>query len=238
MAVTLFPDATQVGKLRTMRKIVDGLRQRPQTYGILPEDAADLARLVEAAEAAAERTTNPLTRTQLDTLAKREALSEADRATRRLVSFIRVNPHVSDEDRVAIGIPPATRRRRRPPPQTRPILTLEGIVPGGHTISFCDEATPDRRRKAEDAVALELFVAYTHGNDSRPLEIEDLLKNATQLTKLTRSPSRTEHPAEKIGWTANYIGRWVNHRGEAGPWSRPVRMALALPAETSGRQAA
>ena len=231
-------DTTDAGRLRTLSRIARGLSERPQAFGVAPEDAADFLKLVETAEAAFARAEDRLTRTSLDVSAKRQTLTQAEKASRVLVRFIRVNPRVSEADLEALGIRPAAERRRVPPPQTRPILTLEGIVPGGHDISVCDESTPDRRGKPRDVAALELFVAYTHGNDSRPLDIEDLLKTATPLARLTRYRGRTQHPAEKIGWTANYIGRWVNGRGEPGPWSRPVRMALALPAETTTRQAA
>jgi hypothetical protein len=47
------------------------------------------------------------------------------------------------------------------------------------------------------------------------------------------------HPDERVGSVANYIGRWINNRGEAGPWSQPMRMVLALPgAEMARRRAA
>jgi hypothetical protein len=48
---------------------------------------------------------------------------------------------------------------------------------------------------------------------------------------LTRRVPAVIHPNDRTGSMANYIGRWINRRGEAGPFSQPVRMLLAMPGE-------
>lgn len=54
------------------------------------------------------------------------------------------------------------------------------------------------------------------------------------LADLSSSTALMVHRNERVGSTANYIGRWVNRRMEPGPWSQPVGMLLAIPAPAAG----
>ena len=217
-------------RLLGMQVLARGLVERPGVYGVSPQDAAEALRLVEALTRAVDVASNPATRTQLATAAKNEAMETAHQCCLRLIRFIRVNPNLSDADRAAIGVPPAvTERRRVPPPTTRPILAVCGVVPGGHEVEIFDEAAPDRRGKPRDARGLELFVAYSANHGDGGLKMEQIIKTAVPHGVLTRGVSRVIHPDERVGSVANYVGRWINSRGEAGPWSHPVRMVLAMP---------
>jgi len=217
-------------RLLGMQVLARGLVERPGVYGVSPQDAAEVLRVVEVLTHAVDVASNPATRTQLTTAAKREAMEAAHQCCLRLIRFIRVNPNVSDADRIAIGVPPAvTEKRRVPPPTTRPILSVCGVVPGGHEIEMFDEATPDRRGKPRDTKGLELFVAYSPNHGDAGLGMESIIKGAKPLGILARGRSKVMHPDERVGSVANYVGRWINGRGEAGPWSHPVRMVLAMP---------
>ena len=118
------------------------------------------------------------------------------------------------------------------------MLSPRGIVPGGHEIELFDSATPDRRGKPRDTKGLELFVAYSpnNGPGGGELSMDSIIKNAKPLGILARGLSTVLHPDERVGSVANYIGRWINGRGEAGPWSRPMRMVLALPGADQARR--
>jgi hypothetical protein len=103
-----------------------------------------------------------------------------------------------------------------------------------------DSAKPDRRGKPKDTAGLELFVAYSphNGRSGGELSMEGILKTAEHHSLLTRGLSTVLHPDERVGSVANYIGRWINGRGEAGPWSQPMRMVLALPGADQARRRA
>ena len=61
------------------------------------------------------------------------------------------------------------------------------------------------------------------------------------LRSAVRSLSVVIHPHDRVGSVANYVGRggrWINNRGEAGPFSQPVRMVLAIPGQSSLSEAA
>jgi hypothetical protein len=225
---------TGQGKLQAFTLLSRGLAQRPEVYAVSPDDAAEALRLVDAMREAFEVADNPATRTPLTIAAKRAAMEAAEKYCSRLVAFIRANPNVSDADRAAIGVPPpVTEKRRIPPPTTEPILSIAGIIPGGHRIEIFDSASPDRRGRARDTRGLELFVAYSPNHGGSGLGMDQLIRSATPIAILTRGMSSVIHPDERVGSVANYIGRWINGRGEAGPWSHPVRMLLAMP---SGEQ--
>lgn len=117
---------------------------------------------------------------------------------------------------------------------------MRGIIPGGHEIELSDSATPDRRGKPQDYKGLELFVAYspTHAGNGEGLGLDSIIKTGKPHSILTRGVCRVIHPNERVGSVANYAGRWINARGEAGPFSQPVRMILAMPGESTLSQAA
>ncbi len=68
--------------------------------------------------------------------------------------------------------------------------------------------------------------------------MDGMIKHAKPHGVLTRGRTIVTHPDERVGSVANYIGRWINARGEAGPWSQPVRMLLAMPSGEAKREAA
>ncbi len=215
------------------------LSQRPDVYGVSRADADEARRLVETLQQAIAVTDNPATRTPLTVKVKQESLDVARKYCTRLATFIRANPNVSDADRLQAGVPPAVIEKRRvPPPSTIPILTIRGIIPGGHQIELCDSSKPDRRGKPEDARGLELFVAYSSNNGGAGLGMDQIVQNAQPHGVLTRALATVIHPDERVGSMANYIGRWINGRGEVGPWSQPVRMMLVMPADKREAEAA
>ena len=217
----------------TMRTFADGLAQRPEIFNVTPAQVAETTRLVEEFTRLHARASDRATRTSLDIAARNEAHVAAREHILRLAKFIQANPNVSDGDRALLGLdPPTIERRRVPAPETRPILVLTGVVPGGHEIDVYDAANPHERKRSRDVAGLELFVAFTPVG-ARPItDAAELLRQAQWLMNLTRSRGRTTLPNDQVNTVANYIGRWMSRRREPGPWSEPVRMTHALPQET------
>jgi hypothetical protein len=234
------PDRSEQGMLQAFRALSSGLAERPGVYGVSEADAAEAGRLAAVAEEAAFVASCPSTRTVLTTAAKREAIAAALKFCAPLAAFVRFNPNLSDGDRLAIGVRPKAEKRRVPPPSTAPILAIRGIIPGGHELEFYDSAAPGRRALAKDTKGLELFVAYSpnNGNSDAALSLDTMTKSAKPHAILKRGLSKVMHPNERVGSVANYIGRWINNRREAGPWSQPVRMLLVIPGQSSLSQAA
>jgi hypothetical protein len=231
--------STLVEKLTTLQNFSRGVAERAEVYGVSQGDAAEAVRLVGIFEATHQAATDPSTRTTITVAARKAAAEAAEKFCRRLGAFIRLKPGISEVDLAAISLPPKGEMRRIPPPTTMPILSIRRIIPGGHEIELFDSTSPDKRGKAEGASGLELFVAYSPNNGTGAgLTLEGMLGNAKPHGVLTRTLCKVVHPNERVGSVANYIGRWVNGRGEAGPFSQPVRMVLAVPGETSLKEAA
>jgi hypothetical protein len=231
---------TNLGKLDAFQTFSGGLAQRPEAYGVSADDAAEAVRIVVELRDAANVANNPLTRTPITMAAMREKLSAAEKHLRRLATFIRHNPNVAAADLMGIGLVPKGEKRRILPPTTAPMLAIRGIIPGGHTVEFVDSATPDRRGKPDVAYRLELYVAYSpnYGSGADGVGMDTIVKTGTLHAVLTRNPAKVIHPNDRVGSMANYAGRWINRRGEAGPFSQPVRMVLAMPGESSLSEAA
>lgn len=233
-------DMTDQGYRAAFNAFSRTLAQRPGVYGISPADVAEAVRLAGVVDEATILASAAATRTPLTTAAKRQALEDARKFFTRLAAFIRINPNVSDEDRALIGVPAKTEPRRIPAPTTSAMLAIRQIIPGGHVIEFVDSTAPDRRGKPQGTIGLELFVAYSpnNGGGDAGLSIDTIIKTGKPHSVLTRCPAKVIHPNERVGSIANYIGRWMNGRKEAGPWSQPVRMVLAMPGEGGLKEAA
>jgi hypothetical protein len=52
-------------------------------------------------------------------------------------------------------------------------------------------------------------------------------EQAKFIGKFTRNPIAVGFQAEDNGKQATYFGRWASRKGETGPWSAPVTMAIA-----------
>jgi hypothetical protein len=217
-----------------------GIAERPEAYGVSPDDAAEAARIVAEMDAAMFAASNPATRTPLTLEAKARCVKAAVSFFRPLATFIRHNPRVSVADLAAIGLPPKAEKRRVPPPTTVPLLAIRRVIAGGHEIEVADSSDPGRRGKPQDVRGLELFVAYSphHGGHGEALSLDTIIKNGRVHSILARKVSAVIHPNDRVGSMANYAGRWINGRGEAGPFSQPVRMLLAMPGESSLSEAA
>lgn len=133
------------------------------------------------------------------------------------------NLGISDEAKIAAGIrPPNPARDPIFCPQTSPILTILGNTPGAQTITFKDPTQEEKRAKPFGALALQLFLAVTDGDDPAPLA-------EARFHGLYMSSNRiaVEFGQNDDGRLATYYARWCGRREEVGPWSWPVSMRIA-----------
>jgi hypothetical protein len=217
-----------------------GLAGRAEVYGVSAADVAEVARLVAAAGEAMAAANSPATRTPIAIAAKQQAFADARVPVRRLAAFIRHNPNLSVADLAELGLKPKAEPRRVPAPTQTPMLAIRRIVPGGHEIDCAPLAAPKSGGKPAGAHGLELFVAYSpnHGGRDEPLGLDSIIQHGKPHGVLTRRVAAVIHADDRLGSMANYVGRWINRRGEAGPWSQPVRMLLVMPRDSSLSEAA
>lgn len=89
-----------------------------------------------------------------------------------------------------------------------------------HTINFFDEGTPNKKAKPEGVHGCEIWAKI--GGDA-PKDQSELAYLATD----TGSPYLKPFTSPDAGKTAYYWLRWVNTKGEQGPWSAPVSAMIA-----------
>ncbi|MEZ6126122.1 MAG: hypothetical protein R3C49_23585 [Planctomycetaceae bacterium] len=163
-------------------------------------DAATVAR--DAAKAATD--------------AKDEARRSLEELVRTGIRMIQADPGITNEARLEAGLPVhKTTRTPVPPPSTAPtgqVLATERLE---QSVMYSDALTPTRRGRPEGVTGCEVYVAVSDTPPSDP-------KAYRFVGVSTRSPELVTFESEDGGKTANYLLRWINSRGETGPWSQPI----------------
>ena len=155
--------------------------------------------------------------TQAQALSDRQAKDDAraDYVTliRATVGQMQKNPAVTDTQRQAMQITvPDTTRTPAAVPTSRPTVKIDTSERLRHTLTFTDEATPTSRAKPAGVAACEVWLltgtTAPAGPDAMHLQAVD-----------KSSPYIMEFDSADAGKTAWWALRWVNTKGEHGPWS-------------------
>ncbi len=194
------------------RNFVGQLTGHPARYGVnesrvqlldelLSQYDNDSAKAVAAKDAARAAT--------VQKEESRKALADAMRSTTRV---IQANDEVTNAAREDAGIPVhKTSRTPVPVPKSFPVASVIATDRLEHTVSFSDSSTPTRRGKPAGVQGCEVYVAVA---DTPPTDT----KAYRFIAMSTRSPQKVTFEADAGGKTANYMLRWVNTKGEKGPW--------------------
>jgi hypothetical protein len=135
---------------------------------------------------------------------------------RSLVRRLQGMPNLTDAQRAGMQISlRETTRQSGFVPQSRPVVHVDTSQRLRHTINFTDEATPDSRSKPAGIHGCEVWAKI---GDPAPTDGKGL----AFLGLDTRTPYVAEYDGEQAGQTVHYMLRWVNAKGEAGPWSQTV----------------
>lgn len=135
---------------------------------------------------------------------------------RSLVRRLQGMPNLTDAQRAGMQISlRETARQAGRAPQSRPVAQVDTSQRLRHTINFTDEATPESRGKPAGVHGCEVWAKI---GDPAPTDGKGL----TFLGLDTRTPYVAEYDGEQAGQTVHYMLRWVNTKGEAGPWSQTV----------------
>lgn len=167
-----------------------------------------------------EKAMNRQTRSQVDVLARKE---RQKLITKVFGNFIRENvvnnPLVTDEDREALGITIRdTVRTPMPVPATIPVATIGISTPLQHIIRIKDSESAGTG-KPKGVMGCEIFRKI---GDEPP-------KNTSELSFIavcTRNVYTVNYSFEERGLFVYYRMRWINTRGEQGPWSEIVNVIV------------
>lgn len=160
------------------------------------------------------KTVNKQNRTAADVLARDEAGDDYKKTIRNFVAqWLASNPRVSDVERLRMGLTVKTGTRTLTPvPTTFPIGTIDFSVRLQHSISYYDEASAHSNAKPAGIHGCEIYMKV---DGDAPKDVSEL----DYVGTCTASPYTVKFDDAKVGKTIYYRLRWVNTRGEAGPWS-------------------
>ncbi|MDR2632879.1 MAG: hypothetical protein LBC51_04560 [Treponema sp.] len=155
---------------------------------------------------------------KVDMERKKDTRKVCEKALRVYVqAYLARNPAVSDEDRVAMGIPVyKTGRSKRPLPETVPELEVDTGTPRRHLVHYRDRGSK-HRGKPEGVAGIEIRWAVLEGH---PVSIEEeLIKSGYD----TASPWVNDFEEGDRGKKVYYCGRWEGPaEGEKGPFGEVV----------------
>ncbi|WP_446421963.1 hypothetical protein [Coleofasciculus sp.] len=139
---------------------------------------------------------------------------------RQLVNQLQVNPQMTDAMRQGLGITVSkSTSSSLGEPTTRPIPRIESKGRYQLEIHFVDETTPTRKAKPSGIMGSEIWVKI---GDPPPTDPKEL----TFVALDTATPYVMEFKGEDVGKIAYFMLRWVNRKGESGPWSQTVSMMI------------
>jgi hypothetical protein len=106
--------------------------------------------------------------------------------------------------------------------QTRQRLTHQPR-PGAAPKGAPDESTPTRRARPKGVLGAEVWVKLIDAGQPAPTDPNAL----AFLTMATKPTIRADFRAGDGVKTAVFMARWVNTRGEKGPWSEITTATVA-----------
>lgn len=185
-------------------------------WGIL---AADLTSVVASQTTwitAFNKASNKQNRTAADVQAKEDARKAYEKALRNFVAqWLANNAKVANSDRERMGLTvKSSSRTAVAVPSTAPNATIDFSTRLQHSIAYADETTPTTKAKPAGVHGSEVWVKL--GDEA---EFRFLGTN-------TSSPFQAVFADADAGKTAQYRLRWVNTRGEHGPWSSIISATI------------
>ena len=152
--------------------------------------------------------------------AKDAARAAFEAVIRPLVARLQASPDVDDAERAGLGITVPDRiATPSEVPTTRPVVSVDTSQRLQHTVSFADESTPTRTAKPKGVMGVELWVKIGNPPPVGPSQVDFLALD-------TRTPYVATYAGAVANQVAHYMLRWVNTRGEKGPWSETASATI------------
>ncbi len=194
--------------------LVDNAEQNKTIWGISVDGLAKVKTFQTDWVSAFSKASNKQNRTAADVTAKDDARYEYEKAIRPFVAqWLSNNDKVTDSDRTRMGLTVKTGTRTpTPAPATSPVGTIDFSVRQQHTLRYYDEASAHSNAKPAGVHGCEIYMKV---DGEAPKDASELSYVAT----CTASPYTVKFDGAKAGKTIYYWLRWVNTRGECGPWS-------------------
>lgn len=198
------------------------ISQDPGKFGLSEQDAEIIQGLSDQFSNLFDLCQSPATRTT-GLVTQKDAIRASAKGTVRVYAQqIKANKGVDNQAKIELGLhlddPTKT---PIPAPDSAPLLSIVAAFSGEHIIRYRDENTPDTKAKPAGARQIQIYRHVAPGAVTLP-------DGAVEVGLYPRQPVKVMCSQEDVGKTATYFGRWVNGKGEVGPWSLPVCMTIAF----------
>jgi hypothetical protein len=152
---------------------------------------------------------------------KKTTRKDFEAIIREIVSGVQANPSVTNEQKAALGITIYKETKTPSPvPITRPMAEVDNKNRLQHTINFFDEKTPKSKAKPDGVRGCEIWEKI---GGTPPADKSELVYAAMD----SKTPYVNHFSGADAGKTVHYWLRWVNTRGEAGPWSETISVTIS-----------
>ena len=211
------------GRCKWMTNFICAIERAEDRFGIPAEDFDRCKAAVHEFADAYNVVTARCNRTIITVRRKNEARRVALQECRALAMRLKHDPALSASQRSVLGLNiDDNRQTRLKRPANCPFLSVHGTKWGGHEIRFEQRNSASGvTAKPQGCTHLLLFAAIGEG----PLPVSE----AHLIAGVTRQPHPVTFPkcCGLNGKTITYYARWMNRKGEMGPWSPGVSMILA-----------
>ena len=197
--------------------LVSIVTENATAWSIPAEQVTALVALQTTWTTAYAKASNKQNRTAADVLVKNKAGDDFKKGLRNFVQlWLARNPLVADADRVRMVITVYTGSRTPvPAPDTAPIGTIDFSVRLQHVITFYDQEAAHSNAKPKGVSGCEIYLKV---DGDAPVSVDEMQFQGI----CSASPFVQKFKPAQVGKTAWYWLRWVNSKGETGPWSIPV----------------
>jgi len=152
---------------------------------------------------------------------KKSSKSPLEAMIREFSKIIQANPSVTNAQKAELGITvPKETRTPSPVPTTRPMAEVDNKQRLLHTVHFFDEGSKKGSAKPAGVRACEIWLKI---GGAPPIDESEVKYLATD----TKAPYNAHFEGVDGGKTAHYMLRWVNTRGEVGPWSETISVTIS-----------
>jgi len=151
---------------------------------------------------------------------KDDKRADGEALMREQAATLQVNSLTTDAERMSAGM--AVRdgtRTRAAVPTTRPIAMIDTSQRLRHTINFKDETTPNSKKKPVGVMGVEIWCGL---GPTPPADAS----TCSFVALDTSTPYVVEYDGADANKIAHYLLRWVNTRGEKGPWSETASATI------------
>jgi hypothetical protein len=151
---------------------------------------------------------------------KDQARASVEGIARPLIQQLQASPKVTDAQRNSMKINVrSTTRTPASVPTTEPMATVDTSHRLQHIISYRDTGSSSKKKPAGVAYC-EIWAKV-----GAPAPTDE--SQLTYLGNASKTPQMEEYTGAQAGQTVWYWLRWVNTRGDKGPWSEPVSATIA-----------